>query len=106
MDELNVKEVIINESQIEDVSLDTTLTEALKQEGDMRKLIRAVQDMRKEKGLQTNEEIVLLVSSKELIVDDVQLRVSCKIKEIKESKHVSHYGINFESSFLQFDIEE
>ncbi len=106
MDELNVKEVIINESQIEEVSLDTTLTEALKQEGDMRKLIRAVQDMRKEKGLQPSEEIVLLVSSKELIVDDVQLRVSCKIKEIKESKHVSHYGINFESSFLQFDIEE
>ncbi len=83
-DELNVKQVIINADQEEDVTLDMTMTEALEREGDIRKLIRAVQDMRKEKGLQPSQEIVLIVSSKEGLGDIALLLSTCKVKEVKE----------------------
>lgn len=83
-DELNVKQVYIDEKQEVDVVLDTTITPELQQEGDMRKLIRAVQDMRKEKGLQASDEIVLLVSSKKNLGDMSLLLATCKVKEVRE----------------------
>ena len=84
-DELNVKQVLINEKQDDDVVLDTTITEALQQEGDVRKLIRAVQDMRKEKGLQPSDEITLIISSQKNLGDISLLLTTCKIKEVEES---------------------
>ncbi|MFA6459591.1 MAG: class I tRNA ligase family protein [Candidatus Paceibacterota bacterium] len=62
-EEVNVKEVKINESIIKEVELDTVLTPALKEEGSYRELVRAVQDMRKEKGLTVNDRIVLRVET-------------------------------------------
>lgn len=60
-DEVNVKEVVIDNSLKEEVVLDTTLTEELKEEGQMRELIRVIQDLRKEAGLSVNDLIVLEV---------------------------------------------
>ena len=68
--------------------LDTTITEALQQEGDVRKLIRAVQDMRKEKGLQPSQEITLILSSFVGLEDIALLLTTCKVKEVKEDKEV------------------
>jgi len=67
-DEVNVREVIYDENLATPVELDTTLTPELKQEGELRDLMRAVQDLRKEKGLQAQEQIVLTlpVAHKEL----------------------------------------
>jgi isoleucyl-tRNA synthetase len=48
-DEINVKEIVIRtEGELE---LDTALTPALKEEGDFRELVRAIQDLRKKSGL-------------------------------------------------------
>ncbi|QQR64821.1 class I tRNA ligase family protein [Candidatus Kaiserbacteria bacterium] len=49
--------------------LDTTITPALKQEGNVRELMRAIQEARKTAGLEPNDRIVLWVSAptKELI---------------------------------------
>jgi isoleucyl-tRNA synthetase len=88
-DELNVKEVIVTLNQVEDVVLDTTITKELEQEGDVRKLIRAVQDMRKEKGLQPSDEVKLVISSTAGLGDLSLLLSTCKIKEIKEDADVS-----------------
>lgn len=104
-DELNVKEIRIDASQAEDVVLDLKITKELQQEGDMRKLSRAIQDARKEKGLSPQDEITLIVSSKALLSNEEQLCAVCKIKEIKESDSLSSQGVEFSSSFLQFSIE-
>ncbi|MBI4067921.1 class I tRNA ligase family protein [Candidatus Kaiserbacteria bacterium] len=62
-DELNVKEVIFDSAQSESITLDTTLTDALKQEGETRELLRAVQELRKKKGLKPGEKVILVVGT-------------------------------------------
>ena len=61
--EVNVKEVIFNVDSNERVVLDVNITPELKMEGDARDFIRAVQEVRKEKGLQPSDRISLLVQT-------------------------------------------
>ena len=56
-DELNVKEVCFDNSVQNEVELDVNITEELKQEGNYRELLRALQDMRKKMGLTPNDVI-------------------------------------------------
>src|SRR3989344_3828940 len=56
-DELNVKEVCFGNSVQNEVELDVNITEELKQEGNYRELLRALQDMRKKMGLTPNDVI-------------------------------------------------
>ncbi len=58
-DELNVKQVLFDMALDEEAMLDTAITPALKAEGDYRELIRAVQDLRKAKGLTPSDAIAL-----------------------------------------------
>ncbi|MBP6948690.1 MAG: class I tRNA ligase family protein [Candidatus Pacebacteria bacterium] len=104
-DELNVKDVFYNDSQKEDVVLDTTITEELQKEGDIRKLIRAVQDMRKAKGLKQVDEINLVVSSLTSLGDMSLLVSTCKIKEIKEDVSIKDNSIELSSGVLCFVLE-
>ena len=62
-DELNVKEIVADATQGELITLDMTLTGALKQEGETRELLRAVQELRKKKGLKPGEKAVLIVGT-------------------------------------------
>jgi isoleucyl-tRNA synthetase len=62
LDELNVKEVITDTSLVENILLDTVLTKELIEEGDMRKIIRAIQDQRKAKGLNPKDIVSIIVS--------------------------------------------
>lgn len=61
-DEVNVKEVLNNESMMEEVVLDLRLSPELKEEGNAREIIRAIQDLRKKKGLSPEDEINVKVS--------------------------------------------
>lgn len=54
-DELNVKNVSIDENISEEVELDTTLNPELLEEGRMRDIVRSIQDMRKEKNLKPSD---------------------------------------------------
>lgn len=60
LDEVNAKSYVVEGDQ---VSIDTNITPELKQEGDSRDFIRVVQEMRKEKGLQPQDRINLLVQT-------------------------------------------
>ncbi|MFA6392948.1 MAG: class I tRNA ligase family protein [Candidatus Paceibacterota bacterium] len=62
-DELNVKEIKINKGEEKKVELDTNITEELKQEGNYRELVRAIQDMRKKEGLNPNDIISLEIDA-------------------------------------------
>lgn len=62
-DEVNIKEIIFDEAIENEVSLNTEITPELKLEGDYRELLRAVQDTRKENGLQPSDMVTLFVDT-------------------------------------------
>jgi isoleucyl-tRNA synthetase len=64
-DEVNVKEVLFDDTINGDVELDTNITPELKEEGMVREVIRAIQDLRKEAGLTVNDRVVLIVGTDE-----------------------------------------
>ncbi|MFZ2038972.1 MAG: class I tRNA ligase family protein [Minisyncoccia bacterium] len=61
--EVNVKEVNFDEKIPEAVILNTEITPELKAEGMFRDLVRAVQDLRKTKGLAVGEEAILTIGT-------------------------------------------
>lgn len=64
-DEVNVKKVQQAEVATgESVELDTEITPVLQSEGEVRELIRALQDARKQAGLQPKDRIALTIASK------------------------------------------
>ena len=74
-DEVNVKEVVFSaqggpasggDNAAMEVKLDTEITPELKEEGDLRDLIRGLQDLRKKAGLNPGQKIVLRVQAEEL----------------------------------------
>ncbi len=60
-DELNVKEVVFDKNLSDDLILDTVITKELKIEGDMRELVRAIQERRKELGLTPKDFVKVIV---------------------------------------------
>ncbi|MEN9552056.1 MAG: hypothetical protein RI935_433 [Candidatus Parcubacteria bacterium] len=104
LDELNVKEVKYDVSQVEDVTLDTTITEELQKEGDLRKVMRAVQDARKEAGLVPGDEITLTIS-KDLDFGDMSSLLSvCKIKEIKVDISLTENVVELSSGVVYLSV--
>lgn len=68
-DEVNVKEIIFDAAFDEDddrmVKLDTEITPELKREGQIRELVRAIQDARKKADLMPKDKAILLVAADE-----------------------------------------
>jgi isoleucyl-tRNA synthetase len=60
-DEINVKEIALDSTMEERARLDTTITPELKKEGDVRELIRAIQELRKTQGLNPQDRVILHV---------------------------------------------
>ncbi len=55
LDEVNVKKVAFDGSITDEVEIDTNITPELKEEGDVRELIRTIQSARKENGLNAGD---------------------------------------------------
>ncbi len=84
-DELNVKEVKFNEGNELSVVIDTAITPELKLEGDYRELVRAVQDLRKEKDLAPQDVIMLTLPEKYQEIVDMfgeELKKTVGAKEV------------------------
>ncbi|HUC88767.1 MAG TPA: class I tRNA ligase family protein [Candidatus Paceibacterota bacterium] len=62
-DELNIKEVEFVKGSDQKVELDAHITPELRQEGQYRELIRAVQDMRKKQGLNPNDVVTISIQT-------------------------------------------
>lgn len=67
-DEVNVKEVVMDDNLKEGVVLDTTITEELKAEGLVRDFVRSIQAKRKEMGLTPKDKIRVIYSENKEIV--------------------------------------
>jgi isoleucyl-tRNA synthetase len=101
-EEVNVKKVVFDESISSEVELDTKLTPELKEEGELRDLIRAIQDRRKERGLTIQDRPTLKIFAedketqsfiqknrqhllKTVLLKDIQI-----LQEWKESSNSGH----------------
>lgn len=95
-DEMNVKEVVIDVSVTKgEVVLDTTITDALKKEGEVRDLVREIQDLRKKANLQPKELATLIVPSEKVdfVVAswaEIAKMTNLTGKEVGESLDVRH----------------
>jgi isoleucyl-tRNA synthetase len=69
LDEVNVKKIAFDETIAAAVELDTALTPELKEEGIVREFIRAIQDLRKEKGLTIQDRATLVVDGDAIVTD-------------------------------------
>jgi isoleucyl-tRNA synthetase len=105
-DEVNVKNVIFDASITDKVELDTLITPELQLEGDMRELLRAVQDQRKKDALQPQDIVVLQVDTDaegksfiEQIKKDIQ-----KPANIKDVEYVTLEGEEMQIRNIKFKI--
>jgi len=64
-EEINVKEVKEDKKISEDIKLDTTITPELKEEGNVREIIRQIQQMRKDNGFIPEDRINIYYASNE-----------------------------------------
>lgn len=62
-EEVNLKEIVFNLLLDKEIILDTTITPILKEEGMVRELIRAIQELRKENNLNINDKVVLKIET-------------------------------------------
>lgn len=68
-EELNVKEVVVQTGDTERVVLDTDITPELKEEGEVRELMREIQDMRKKAGLSPHDTAVLIFAGDTMLLE-------------------------------------
>ena len=94
-DELNVKNVFIDEAQESDVILDITITEGLQREGDMRKLQRALQELRKENNLSVDQVVAVQLSA--VLSED-------EILDIKKTIRLSDIVFNKETQGKKVEL--
>jgi isoleucyl-tRNA synthetase len=104
-DELNVKDVAMDNSIEGEVWLDMNITPELKKEGEYRELLRAVQDMRKKEGLMPSDEVVITLSenAKDLVenfIQDFQKTVGAK-----DVKFADNDGAEMQIGDLVFKIK-
>lgn len=87
-DELNVKEVVSKSSKGKiEIDLDTKITQELKEEAEVRELVRSIQDERKKMGLTLNQKVKvrlpLLPKNKDLLE---WVTKKAQIEELSEGK--------------------
>ena len=91
-DELNVKEVqLVNVDSDLEVDLDLNLTQALKDEGEARKLIRKIQEARKKAGTQMSDMVVVTLPEWPSAFEE-EIMKKALVKEIKKGEKVDVVG--------------
>ena len=96
-DEVNVKEVLFDDSINTDVELDTNITPELKEEGMVREIMRAIQDLRKEKGLTVNDRVTLNVNTNQVGKEFIE-KNKVEIMRVTSLKEIAFENIDENTS--------
>lgn len=105
-DEVNVKEIIFNKQLDKGFSLDITITPELRKEGDVRELVRAIQEMRKENNLTPDQKIIIKVATNqegEELINSFRSEIS-KPTNIEKIDFVENSGKEIEVGEIKFVI--
>jgi len=86
-DEINVENIIFVDDLEGSVKLDTNITPDLKEKGDLRELLRKIQDLRKEKGLKVGDKATLTVT------DDLKSLADKYGDEIKKATSITNIEV-------------
>ncbi len=79
-EELNVKKIIVSDQiLVNDIVLDTNITEELKLEGEAREIIRAIQEGRKKAGFNVEDRITLGYQGKEKVFEKFEQEISKEV---------------------------
>ena len=108
-DEINIKEVVFDEKRAEEIFLDTKITPALEEEGNLRELIRAIQDLRKQEKLHQSDQVSLKVVANSKTVELVkryenEIKKSTNLNKIESE--LSGPDEKFEINKIQFKISK
>jgi isoleucyl-tRNA synthetase len=82
-DEVNVKQVLFDDSIEAAVELDLQLTEELKEEGMIRDVVRSVQDLRKEQGYKPEDKIMVWFDCPEGISHVLEKNEDFLLREVR-----------------------
>lgn len=111
-DEVNVKEVIVDDKIKDEIELDTHITNELRIEGNVREMVRQVQMLRKNNGLIPSDKIVLSYYSpderiinmfekyKEMIMNDIHA------SDIIKNKSDNMTEVKFADKKILFSIKK
>ena len=93
-DEINVKNVLVDKNIQNEVELDLVITPELKEEGTVRDIVRAVQDLRKEKNLKLGEEVSILIETSDEMKKIIEKNISeiSKLTSLKEVAFAQNDG--------------
>jgi len=107
-DEVNVKEVVFDDTIKEEIELDLRLTPELKEEGMVREIIRAVQDMRKEAGLTPGDEIAISFDSSAQMLGMLGKNQKIMLQEFRAKKYSTEKEMKegFSQKEIAFDNEK
>lgn len=86
-DEVNVKKITVDVTLTGEVVLDATISDALKEEGKVREVVRFVQDLRKKAGLKPKDGAVLTAS----LTPDVQTFLKKNWNDIARAAALSRF---------------
>lgn len=86
-DEINVKEVVLDNSLTEAVELDINITPELKEEGRARELIRGIQELRKQEKLNPTDIVGLKIKTNQL-GKDLVTKFEEEIKKVTLIKNI------------------
>jgi isoleucyl-tRNA synthetase len=104
-EELNVKEVLLQEATELTVMLDTTLTDELKAEGLMRDIVRHVQNLRKTTGLKVEDRIVLHLSSDDTSAIEALRQFGDVIQQETLAVELASQPVGEETTFKIGDVQ-
>jgi isoleucyl-tRNA synthetase len=109
-DEVNVKEVINDDSIVEGVYLDTEISPELKEEGTVREMIRAIQDLRKSRKFTIQDRLTLIVDTDRSLAELINknkeyITNTTLLKDIRFST-LEGEAMSFGEYLLKLDIEK
>ncbi len=103
-EEVNIKEIIVDQKIQEGVELDTKITSHLKEEGVVREIIRAIQNLRKETGLAPKDKINLSYDGEDF--GDIFCNWEEYLQKEIGAEKITQEKLNKEDKVKEIKIEE